>query len=270
MSLNTNELILYRDMEEDETLHEMAYLMRSALRHEMTDTSIAEGKRQSETLCRCVARLVEMAGECGFSGNLWHIYLTRLLVSSINSYSLQTERRGAADGSVNEIVLRDLAMFRKLFDFSFESFMDLYDVPALSYITDYTTTVRNNVRYNERVRERIENLASSLGKCADAAAMKDELTAFYAGHGVGDFGMHKAFRVIEDVSGRVSIEPVRNLREITLNDLVGYEGAKKKLTDNTVAFVEGKKANNCLLYGDAGRGRARPSWRSPMSIMTKA
>ena len=41
-----------------------------------------------------------------------------------------------------------------------------------------------------------------------------------------------------------------------LSDLVGYEIQKKKLTDNTEAFVNGKKANNCLLYGDAGTGKS--------------
>ena len=38
--------------------------------------------------------------------------------------------------------------------------------------------------------------------------------------------------------------------------LVGYETAKKKLIDNTEAFVAGRKANNCLLYGDAGTGKS--------------
>ena len=37
---------------------------------------------------------------------------------------------------------------------------------------------------------------------------------------------------------------------------VGNEIQKKKLTDNTEAFVNGKKANNCLLYGDAGTGKS--------------
>lgn len=31
---------------------------------------------------------------------------------------------------------------------------------------------------------------------------------------------------------------------------------RKKLIDNTEAFVLGKKANNCLLYGDAGTGKS--------------
>ncbi len=43
---------------------------------------------------------------------------------------------------------------------------------------------------------------------------------------------------------------------MNLSDLVGYEIPKKKLTDNTDAFVEGRKANNCLLFGDAGTGKS--------------
>ena len=44
--------------------------------------------------------------------------------------------------------------------------------------------------------------------------------------------------------------------EVVLDDLVGYEIQKKKLLDNTVAFVEGRKANNVLLYGDSGTGKS--------------
>ena len=41
-----------------------------------------------------------------------------------------------------------------------------------------------------------------------------------------------------------------------LDDLVGYEIQKKKLVDNTKAFVEGKKANNVMLFGDSGTGKS--------------
>jgi hypothetical protein len=43
---------------------------------------------------------------------------------------------------------------------------------------------------------------------------------------------------------------------MTLDDLVGYEEQKKKLIANTEAFVEGRKANNVLLFGDAGTGKS--------------
>ena len=41
-----------------------------------------------------------------------------------------------------------------------------------------------------------------------------------------------------------------------LNDIIGYDIQKKKLIDNTESFINGKPANNCLLYGDAGTGKS--------------
>ena len=54
----------------------------------------------------------------------------------------------------------------------------------------------------------------------------------------------------------MEIAPITNIAHVYLDDLVGYEIAKKKLIDNTEAFVEGRKANNCLLFGDAGTGKS--------------
>ena len=46
------------------------------------------------------------------------------------------------------------------------------------------------------------------------------------------------------------------MEQVALDDLVGYEIQKKKLVDNTEAFVQGRKANNCLLFGDSGTGKS--------------
>ena len=86
-------------------------------------------------------------------------------------------------------------------------------------------------------------------------AKPQALTEFYKDYGVGRFGLHKAFRVRHDETGAV-IEPILNIAHVHLDDLVGYEIPKKKLIDNTEAFVKGKKANNCLLFGDAGTGKS--------------
>ena len=43
---------------------------------------------------------------------------------------------------------------------------------------------------------------------------------------------------------------------MSLDDLIGYESQKQKLIENTEAFVKGKKANNVLLFGDAGTGKS--------------
>lgn len=41
-----------------------------------------------------------------------------------------------------------------------------------------------------------------------------------------------------------------------LDDIIGYEAQKKKLVENTEAFLNGKAANNVLLFGDAGTGKS--------------
>ena len=61
--------------------------------------------------------------------------------------------------------------------------------------------------------------------------------------------------MVHDENG-VQIVPIQNIAHVYLNDLIGYEIPKKKLIDNTEAFVEGRKANNCLLFGDAGTGKS--------------
>ena len=100
-----------------------------------------------------------------------------------------------------------------------------------------------------------DELAVSLSKADTAEVFKDRMTQFYREFGVGKLGLHKAFRVAH-TEGGVQILPITKIAHVHLDDLVGYETAKKKLIDNTEAFVAGRKANNCLLFGDAGTGKS--------------
>ena len=70
------------------------------------------------------------------------------------------------------------------------------------------------------------------------------------------FGMNKAFRIEENPKGGITFKPINNMDTVMLDDLIGYEIQKKKLVDNTKAFVDGKKANNALLFGDSGTGKS--------------
>ena len=94
-----------------------------------------------------------------------------------------------------------------------------------------------------------------MASCENAESFKATLTQFYKEFGVGKFGLHKAFRVEHTEEG-AEIVPITKIAHVHLDDLVGYEIAKKKLIDNTEAFVEGRRANNCLLFGDAGTGKS--------------
>ncbi len=238
-------LIIYRDFEDEILLHDMVGLMENY--REINDGA--------QILYDCMHRLLEIAGTHGFYGNLWHCYLANLLVNNENSYSMACEIRGSVEGTINELVLHDIRIFKELYDYDFGGMMEYLKAPEFGMLLDYTGAFKESKVYNLRIRDRICHLAERFNSDATPEAMKDTLTEFYKDYGVGKFGLHKAFRVKTQGDSAV-IEPILNIAHVHLDDLVGYEIAKKKLTDNTEAFVSGRKANNCLLFGDAGTGKS--------------
>ena len=250
--MREKELIVYRDFGQDgKLLSEMAWISRH----------FQEKSRKARTkLYACMGGLLELGGSHGFYGNLWHCYLSNLLVNHENSYSRACEIRGAVEGTVNAAVLHDIAIFRELFVFDFAAVSRALQVPEFEQVLSYEGNEQESRVYNRRIRDRICTLAVRLASASSAEEMKERLTEFYREYGVGKFGLHKAFRIghrrTEDGGEAVVIEPILNIAHVKLSDLVGYETAKKKLVENTEAFVAGRKANNCLLYGDAGTGKS--------------
>ena len=250
--MREKELMVYRDFGQDgKLLSEMAWISRH----------FQEKSRKARTkLYACMGGLLELGGSHGFYGNLWHCYLSNLLVNHENSYSRACEIRGAVEGTVNAAVLHDIAIFRELFTFDFAAVSRALQVPEFGQVLSYEGNEQESRVYNTRIRDRICTLAARLAAASSAEEMKERLTEFYREYGVGKFGLHKAFRIghrrTEDGAEAVVIEPILNIAHVKLSDLVGYETAKKKLVENTEAFVSGRKANNCLLYGDAGTGKS--------------
>ena len=105
--------------------------------------------------------------------------------------------------------------------------------------------------FNKRIRDAIIELADKLAHSTELDSFFMMICDFYKNMGVGKFGMFKAFRLSES-----GITPVISIEHIYLKDLIGYELQKKKLTDNTEAFLQGKQANNVLLFGDSGTGKS--------------
>lgn len=247
--MRTGRLILYRDFEGSRLLRDMVWLMKNY------EDEFYEQEDMAGLLYDCMNRLLEMAGKYGFYGNLWHCYLTDILVNDENSYSCAAEMRGYADGTLNRAALHDLRIFKELYDFDLLKMAEALGADDFDIVLSYEAGERESHVYNTRICSRICALAQKLSGSRTAEEMKDTLTQFYGEYGVGKFGLHKAFRVAR-ADGLVRIEPVSKTAHVCLSDLVGYELAKKKLIENTEAFVNGKKANNCLLYGDAGTGKS--------------
>lgn len=260
----TDELIIYTDFDRDEILFDVVRLFEAAEEDGLwqnTDSYRQENhcmqKQQSlkNGFYRCLHRLTEHAATHGFYGNIWHCYLSNLLVNHENSYSRACEIRGNIEGSINKPVLHDMHIFKTLFAFRFEELSEKLGIDEAFDVAGYEADSQSGKIYNTRIRDRICELAIKLAGAEDGADMKQILTQFYKEYGVGRFGLHKAFRVVHDETG-AQIVPILNIAHVKLDDLVGYDIPKKKLTDNTDAFVNGKKCNNCLLFGDAGTGKS--------------
>ena len=242
------ECILYRDFEQGELLEKMTMLME-----DISHPKVLYGK--DGEYFACIHQLVEMAGTYGFAGNLWHDYLTYLLVNHENAFSTACEIVGPVEGTINAFAMHDFEIFKQLYDFDLKELEKIYPSVDSSLITDYQNINEGSKVFNKRIRDRICTLAQKLAKAESTEEFMDDVVQFYKEFGVGKLGLHKAFRIDGTVTP-ARIVPITNIAHVHLDDLVGYEIAKKKLIDNTEAFVQGRPANNCLLFGDAGTGKS--------------
>lgn len=242
--------VLYRDFEHGQVLEQMSRLMHSSTAGDM------DVQEQKSLFFASIHGLVELAGSYGFAGNLWHNYLTFLLVNHENAFSMACEIVGPVEGSINEMAKNDFEIFKELYDYDLEIFDRKFHSSMGRIISDYQNINESSKLFNKRIRDRICTLSRKLAHAQSVEVFMEDMVDFYRDFGVGRLGLHKAFRVERGDKGNVTIQPITNIAHVHLDDLVGYEIAKKKLIDNTEAFVEGRKANNCLLFGDAGTGKS--------------
>ena len=243
-------LIMYGDMDRACILYQFGEIFR---RFDEKSSSKPELIKDIYTQLK---RLLIVATDYGFNHNLWHNYLTFFIVTNENPFSLTCEKVGANDGSVNHFAKNDFRVFKNLFDFDFSAIEEELGIDCFSQLSDYRAIGKKELMYNKNVSEKIIALSAQLEQAADENAFFDCVTAFYRDFGVGMFGLNKAFRIREQAEGEIGFLPINNMDKVMLDDLVGYELQKKKLVDNTRAFVEGRKANNVLLFGDSGTGKS--------------
>ncbi|RHR72244.1 ATP-binding protein [Eubacterium sp. AF15-50] len=244
-----SKLLIYGDMPKDSILMELSSIIREFK---------GENYKKDEIITRIyhqVKRILEVSTDYGFDRNLWHNYLTYLLITNENPFSLTCEKVGANDGSVNYFAKNDFKQFMKLFDYDFKPMEEELGIDCFERLQNYKAIGKTELMYNKNVSEKVQSLSLKLENAKDENEFFDYVTEFYKQYGVGMFGLNKAFR-IKDGDGPLEFHAINNMDKVVLDDLVGYEIQKKKLVDNTEAFVQGRKANNCLLFGDSGTGKS--------------
>jgi len=261
--MRDSELILYRSFKHGEILKTMSMLDESRKQNLPAEPLRAQ-------YYEMIHKLIELAGSHGYRGNLWHMYLTYLLANNENAFSYDCEMRGRVEGSINEVANHDFAIFKEMFELDLSQIDGYCQAECLQSLTDYKECAVGSKQFNKRIRDRVFDLGVQLAEAGSAVEFGDLVCTFYKEFGVGKFGLHKAFRVehmtrevVEEKDGNnsfanseVYIKPILNIPHVQLEDLIGYELQKKQLMDNTEAFLNGRPANNCLLFGDAGTGKS--------------
>ena len=245
-----SKLLLYSNLGEDSILLRLAEIYRDWAREKAPKEVLIQRS------FREVKRLLDLATEFGFDENLWQDYLTYLLMTNENSFTLTAERVGASEGTVNQLAKNDLRVFRQLFSFDFAPLERALGVDCFSTLCHYQAIPKKERRYNKYASDQIRRLSTQLAAAGDDEEMFRAVTDYYRDYGVGVFAFNRAFRIRRLGEERLDFCPINNVDGITLDKLVGYELQKQQLRANTEAFLRGAPANNVLLYGDSGTGKS--------------
>ena len=188
----------------------------------------------------------------GMRGNLWKLYLTFLIVNDENPYSLSCEGKDPGEDSLSETAKLDISYLLELYNEDFSFFTDESDRRALELAKDFSCSNSHLHMLSKRIREEITKLSEEIAASSGVDEAEPFIRRFYSRFGVGDIGLHRAFRLDEEGE----LIPVTNISHVSFDDLVGYDFQKKQLRDNTEQFLKGRPSNNVLLYGDAGTGKS--------------
>lgn len=191
-----------------------------------------------------VSLLIRLAEKYNLYGNLFNSLLTNLLINNENSFTLALERKKGITLNLKAVVINDFKIIFKMFNTDFSCLTSLQQ----NLITNF---VPSKPIINQELFDVSKSLQDDLTNCKDVNEFYNTLEKFFATYGVGKFGLNKAFRYENN-----EIRPIIHIGNGRLDQLIGYESQKQKLTQNTEAFLAGKKANNVLLYGDSGTGKS--------------
>ncbi len=245
-----SKLLIYGDMPDNSILMQLGDIFRCF------EENTQSHDKLTVRIYTQIKRILEVATDFGFDKNLWHNYLTFLLITNENPFSITCEKVGASDGSVNYFAKNDFRAYYELFNYDFSAIENALGIDCFSRISDYKAISKKELMYNKNVSEKVRFLSEKLESAKDENDFFDFVTDFYKDYGVGMFGLNKAFRIASSTENAVTLMPINNMEKVMLDDLIGYEIQKKKLIDNTKAFVEGRGANNVLLFGDSGTGKS--------------
>lgn len=169
------------------------------------------------------------------------------------------ETEGVTNNSVSEYVASVLAnddnILSQLAKSGKKIGKDLYRLAKLDMESIFKKIFDTKIRYAASGNDTgfYEGYVNSIKNLTDSdtsESLLNGLIEHYTKLGNGLMSKYIAFKFDGELTG------VPNTDKSQFDDIVGMNSQKKTLIDNTKAFVEGKFANNVLLFGDRGTGKS--------------
>jgi len=246
ISINIHQLILYRKLLNNDVIQKLQELVG------MFNYYI--NKEETIALENCYYdiyyRMIENAEREKISGDLWESFVITLIIKDENMFSLACEKEGQnLSPSLYKLAVHDIKILKKLYQFNWLDIGKKLELDITDAIYNYQTEpVMNN--FHRQYLNKIYDLRCLFDKNCPEHELVEHLAEFFYTVGCGKMAKYPAFYWDNGLIGIDNPDPV------TLDDLVGCEYQKEILINNTEAFIEGKKANNVLLYGDKGTGKS--------------
>ena len=132
---------------------------------------------------------------------------------------------------------------------------DLYRLALMDMEQIYKKLFAITIKYSPAGNETgfFDGYIQSIQAMTSAKSAKellDLLIRHYRGFGSGILGKYTAYKYDGQLKG------IANTDKTTFDSLIGLEHQKEVLIENTEAFVDGRGANNVLLFGDRGTGKS--------------
>ena len=153
-------------------------------------------------------------------------YIWQLIIGNENFYVHKVAKKEEISNMLQECVRHELETLQEISKISSQDIKEKIGyhifLPEWEINLDYD--------FNEMFKERMDNL-------------------FTLGYGIYCNNIMFTYNNGDIVS-------VKNPDNIRLENHIGYETQRKRISDNTYAFIKNKPAANVLLYGDAGTGKS--------------
>ncbi|MDR1066382.1 MAG: ATP-binding protein [Clostridiales bacterium] len=220
--------IIYDSLREDKIIRRFISLCK-----EVSEGRLVEAEREHDAF---VSALAQRAEKDGLRGDIFAKYITSVLLSSENVFSLACE---------NE---RPLFTLREIVKNDIESalFFMRFDIDVIYSAIDRQNVIKNYIPSVSRQNVAIDDISAM----SDAQSVLNALKRFYAENGCGALAFNNMLKLEDEIVG------VKNSDPVTFEDIICYDAQKSALRRNTLKFVNRLPANNMLLVGANGTGKS--------------